>query len=263
MSDDLIKIYFRGICTHLLKDSPHSGAPSDIGLRPIHRREKHDPLQHRVLLPLSTGLPPHLKDIPRHFPRLRYQWDDLNPLQEWRPEFVKDDGYWEVDLTYVAIWFEGVVENLAGEKPASQLKELPSVWNNTKGLKPAADPSAINSFNAEKVAAYVDFFGGQRLEIVGTPRLPNEVKATLSIAPDKIPMLVWKPFGLPTAKVQIKPGAELQITNAAREPAPCCRRDYLLHYRATDLDLWNTDLPEWPDPLPAPDTAFCSSSTYP
>src|ERR1051325_6941640 len=209
-----IAIHFKGVCTHLVKGSPHSGAPGDIDLRPVHGR---DP-QFRVFLPLWDELPQALKDIiPRHYPLLRYKRGTVHELEEWSP----------VD-------------------------------------------APNNHFKRDKAAAYVDFFGGQKLSIVHDPKFPNQVKATFELQDDRQPaLLVWMPFDGSTAKTEIRPNATIEISNAAREPAPCCTRDYLLHYCATDLELDKDpkELPMWPIPrptwLPGTDTPYCSSGTYP
>jgi hypothetical protein len=276
---DEIHIRFRGICTHLVNDTPHDcpvepgeKPPRDIALRPVHGRRPHTPLQHRVFLPSSEDLPPHLHDIPRHYPRLRYQTGDVAVLEEWNPVRA-EDGWWEVDLTGIALWFDGVDET-GGDSPAQALKDLPSVWMKTcdhRKPNPQPDPNAINHFDRAKAAAYVDFFGGQHLERHGKrddkrPDEPaiNEVTATLRI--DGTPTLVWKPFTGPASSTTIRPGAEIQISNMAKLEMPCEERDYLLHYRATKLDLNEEPVPQWKEkdiPPPGPDRPFCSNSTYP
>src|SRR5713226_4192736 len=120
-----ISIHFRGICTHLVNGSPHEKAPTDIGLKPIHRREPHRPLQHRVLLPWSLDLPDHLKGkIPQHYPRLRYRTGDLAPHEERLSKRLADD-LWELDMTGVAVWFRGVDETRQVPPPARALREVP------------------------------------------------------------------------------------------------------------------------------------------
>lgn len=272
--DNVVRIHFRGICTHLVNGSPHEGTPKDIGLLPIHRREPHEPLQHRVLLPWSLDLPEHLKArIPQHYPRLRYHTGDLAPHEERVSKRLSDD-LWELDMTGVAVWFRGVDETRQTIPPASALATLPSVWMKTPAShqKPMPDPEAINSFHPEKFAACVDFFGGQDLQVLRETVSGNrEVLATLQIKGK--PRLVWAPGGYHATIVEIRPGATLEISNTANEVAPCCEVDYLLNYNATLLDLFEKDLPEWaPDPkpidpevpgTPGPDGAFCGNSTYP
>lgn len=264
MDQDSINIRFRGICTHLVNGSPHDGAPKDIGLLPIHRREPHSEIQHRVLLPWSLDLPEHLKGkIPRHYPRLRYHTGDLAPHEEQLSKRLSED-LWELDMTGVAVWFRGVDETRNVDPPAGALREIPSVWVKTPAThqKPKPDPEAINSFHPEKFAACVDFFGGQDLEVLREPVSDNyEVTATLHIE-DK-PRLVWAPGGYHATIVEIRPGAELEISNIANEIAPCGDIDYLLHYNATLLDLFRKPVPEWVRELPGPEGAFCGSSTYP
>ncbi|HXH38719.1 MAG TPA: hypothetical protein VNN08_08835 [Thermoanaerobaculia bacterium] len=270
--DNVVRIHFRGICTHLVNGSPHKGAPNDIGLKPVHDREPHLPIQHRVLLPWSLDLPENLKDIPQHYPRLRYRTGDLAPHEDWRPKPLPDD-WWEVDLTRVAVWFRGVDETKSGNPAARALAELPSICLKTSDLypMPLPDPAALNAFHFEKVASYVDFFGDQTHERLTKPVM-NEVMTTLQVK--DTPRLVWMPFGSATVTVEIKRGATLEISNVAQLPAPCRERDYLLHYRATLLDLSREPVPEWKvdpeyqlDPeqpgTPGPDGVFCSSSTYP
>ncbi|HEY6140324.1 MAG TPA: hypothetical protein VI670_21420 [Thermoanaerobaculia bacterium] len=262
-----IAIHFKGVCTHLVKGSPHSGAPGDIDLRPVHGR---DP-QFRVFLPLWDELPQALKDIiPRHYPLLRYKRGTVHELEEWSPVDAPND-FREVSLKHVAICFEQVLENpTVNPPPAIALRDLPSVWKLTEPPRPNLDLDAINHFKRDKAAAYVDFFGGQKLSIVHDPKFPNQVKATFELQDDRQPaLLVWMPFDGSTAKTEIRPNATIEISNAAREPAPCCTRDYLLHYCATDLELDKDpkELPMWPIPrptwLPGTDTPYCSSGTYP
>ena len=260
---DNIRIHFHGICTHLVNGSPHAGAPQDIRLEPIHRREPHPPLRHRVLLPWSKDLPEHLKDrIPEHYPRLRYRTGDLTPLQEWNPEQLPDN-WWEVDMTHVAVWFRGIDESKGDIPAARELQQLPSVWQKTATThpKPLPDPAALNGFHPGKVAAYVDLFGDHKLQRLDVKPVINEVIATLQI--NDTPCLIWTPFGSDASTIEIRPGATIGISNAAKSADPCGEIDYLLHYRATLLDLWQKPSPEWEPALPGPDGAFCSSSTYP
>jgi hypothetical protein len=265
--DDEIRIRFRGICTHLVNDTPHTvgpggGPPRDLDLRPVHIRRPHPPLRHRVFIPWYDGLPERVKElVPRHYPRLRYRQGDVSPIEGWEPVLAPDH-FWEVDLTHVAIWFDGVVE-ADGDHPAEALAELPSVWTNTpEDRQPRPDHHAFNNFDRTRAAAYVDFFDGQKLLRLDDPI--NEVIATLRIS--DTPTLVWKPFDGPTSSANIRPGAEIQITNMAEPCQPCEERDYLLHYLATKLNLNEGELPRWkeePEPVTGPNRPYCSNSTYP
>src|SRR6185503_9614986 len=93
-----ITIDFHGLCTHLVNDSPHAPV-KDIGLTPIHSRDPHPKINHRVLIPWSKDLPDNLKDkIPEHFPRFQFQRSALTPPRDWVLSELKD-GWWEVNMT--------------------------------------------------------------------------------------------------------------------------------------------------------------------
>jgi hypothetical protein len=264
--DNFIRIHFRGICTHLVNGSPHSKAPKDVGMRPIHD-PKPTP-SHRVVLPRSDNVPKEL-GIPQHFPRLRFRSGDIPSPFEW-PVEVDKEGFFLVDITHMALWFNGInekPEKMPPPAPALALKELPSIWINTPPVAvPRPDESAVNEANTEKVVTYIDFFGGQHLAIIPSPPFYNEVLATLPLA--STPALMWRPFGQGAPMTTpIKPGATIQIMNVA-DTDSCRNRDYLLHYRVTELDLTKPPLPDWSPPSDdcygaGTDTPYCSSGTYP
>lgn len=266
--DNFIRIHFRGICTHLVNDTPHSNkAPKNVGLKPIHNRpELTPPPSHRVILPRSDNLPEPIKHIPQHFPRLRFRSGDIPSPFEW-PVEVDKEGFFLVDITQMALWFDGILEEpkkMMPPIPALALKELPSIWINTPPVAvPGLDESAVNEANMEKVATYIDFFGGQHLAIIPSPPFYNEVLATLQLK--STPALMWRPFGAgPSRSTPIKPGATIQITNVAAGDDTAL--DYLLHYRVTDLNLNKNpnELPQWAGASTGgPDVPYCSSGTYP
>lgn len=269
--DNFIRIHFRGICTHLVNDTPHSNkAPKDLRLKPIHDRPRPTP-SHRVVLPRSDNLP--ITGIPRHFPRLRFRSGDIKPFPNENWPDPDKEGFVVVDLfdalsnKGVALWFDGIDEapEMKPAAPALALKELPSVWLNTApNAVPGRDVEAANGENVEKVAAYVDFFGGQYLAIIPSPPFYNEVLVTLRLA-SMPPVLVWRrPYDSRlTKRAEIVPGATIQITNIAADGDTAI--DYLLHYRVTSLDFKNDPLPIWEtDVKPAgTDVPYCSSGTYP
>jgi len=282
-----ITIHFRGICTHLVNGSRQppkppekpQNPPQDVGLKPIHGWHP----QFRTFIPSWDALPPFLKEpapdgIPRHFPRLRYREGDLKAPAEWTPKYA-DDGFWEVDLQGVAIWFSDVADNVPTIPAAQSLHALPSVWTKTlewnKGVSPQPNPAVINDYRNPKTAALVDFFGGQSLLIYDEPRFSNQLKAAFHLRDGQKPLLMWRANGAAVLQAEIRPGATIQISNSATAQAPCCTRDYLLHYLATTLEFDENNVPKWPEPLkpseplkatestPMPDSAFCGSGTYP
>src|ERR1043165_1941785 len=226
-----ITIHFVGICTHLVNGSRQPGnPPQDIQLRGIH--DWHPQL--RVVLPSSDNLLP-TRGCPRHFPLLRYKAGDVKAPAQWMPKRAKD-GYWEVDLQGAKIWFSDVVDNVTVTPPAQALHSLPSIWARTKdGPSRTLDMSAANEFNSDKVAAYVDFFGGQSFVIHNDPSFPNQVMATFQLRDGQKPLLMWNGAGGMRLQAEIRPAATIQISNAAPRDAPCCTDDYLLHYRVTQF----------------------------
>jgi len=256
-----ITIQFRGLCTHLVNGTRHPNAPPNLDLHPIVGRQP----QYRVYVPFWDAFPDRVKqEVPQHFPRLRYLDGDLEPSKLWQIE--RNGHYQEVALTGVAIWFSGVQEGPT-TPPAQALHGIPSIWTNAGKDKPELDPHVANDLDNKKVAAYVDFFGGQSLVIDdGNKKFPNRVKATFQVPNGQVPLLMWKGRDDVQTWAAIRLGATIQISNSARPPEPCCRRDYLLHYGVTQLNLDDKNAwPKWPDnpDRGSPDTAYCSSGTYP
>jgi hypothetical protein len=223
--------------------------------------------QYRVYVPFWDEFPPAVKQlVPQHFPRLRYRDGDLQPPSSWAP--VRNGPYWEVALTGVAIWFSGVQEGTT-TPPAQALHDIPSLWTKA-GNRPVLDSHVANDLNDQKVAAYVDFFGGQSLIIDDDDhQFPNRVKAKFQVSDGQVPLLMWKGRDGVQSWAPIKLGATIQISNVAGKDAPCCTCDYLLHYGVTTLDLGvKSNWPKWfekpCDELErGTDTPYCSSGTYP